>query len=214
MTATHDLHWSSQPIWRSWWLSSSAQKQYKGCVAVFWLTSISNAKELKGATFAVTDSLQTKGVLQVFIGEELILDLQFDQGKCEHVVPPLHYIVLHECAIGSMNNNYEYDIMINNWCMHKVAKFLAMDVEKSMLFCIYVLHVQCTYLVNLTFTSRVNIPREIREMLREVREAFRGRIFASRIRIRIYHEIAISSRSLRPHLREDSRLCFFPCTQG
>ena len=35
-------------------------------------------------------------------------------------------------------------------------------------------------------------------------------ISASRIRIRIYHEIAISSQSLRPHLREDSRLCFFP----
>ena len=50
---------------------------------------------------------------------------------------------------------------------------------------------------------RVNIPREVR-----------GQIFASRIRIRIYHEIAISSRSLRPHLREDSRLCLFPCTQG
>ena len=65
-----------------------------------------------------------------------------------------------------------------------------------------------------TGRTRVNLPREIREMLREVREAFRGRILASRIRIRICHEIAISSQSLRPHLREDSRLCFFPCTQG
>ena len=59
----------------------------------------------------------------------------------------------------------------------------------------------------MTFLTLVNLPHE-------VRKAFRGRIFASRIRIRIYHEIAISSRSLRPHLHEDSRLCFFPCTQG
>ena len=44
------------------------------CIAVFWLFSASNAEKLKGAVLEAADSLLTMGVLQVFIGEELVLE--------------------------------------------------------------------------------------------------------------------------------------------
>ena len=47
-------------------------KAHDGCIAVIWLCSISNTKELKEAIVEAADSLQTKGVLQVFIREELV----------------------------------------------------------------------------------------------------------------------------------------------
>ena len=52
-----------------------------GCIAVVWLCSTSFIKELKAAIVEATDLLQTKGVLKVFIEEELVLECsQPDQG--------------------------------------------------------------------------------------------------------------------------------------
>ena len=48
-------------------------KVEKGCIAVIWLCSTTEVKQLKMAILA-TGSLQTMGVLQVFIGEELVLE--------------------------------------------------------------------------------------------------------------------------------------------
>ena len=45
-----------------------------GCIAVIWLCSVSFIKELKAAIVEATDLLQTKGVLKVFIEEELVLE--------------------------------------------------------------------------------------------------------------------------------------------
>ena len=56
-------------------------KADKGCIAVLWLTSIINAKELKAAISDAADSLQSKGVLQIFVEKMLVLDCsQHDQG--------------------------------------------------------------------------------------------------------------------------------------
>ena len=53
-----------------------------GSVAVHWLCSTIDAKKLKIAIADATDSLQTKGVLQVLIGEELVLEFpQSEQGN-------------------------------------------------------------------------------------------------------------------------------------
>ena len=47
----------------------------KGCIAVTWLCSTSEVKQLKMAILEAAGSLQTMGVLQVFIGEEeLVLE--------------------------------------------------------------------------------------------------------------------------------------------
>ena len=52
-----------------------------GCIAVIWLCSTSFIKELKVAIVEATDLLQTKGVLKVYINEELVLECsQSDQG--------------------------------------------------------------------------------------------------------------------------------------
>ena len=46
-----------------------------GCIAVTWLCSITEIKQLKTAILETAGSLQTMGVLQVFIGEEeLVLE--------------------------------------------------------------------------------------------------------------------------------------------
>ena len=53
----------------------------QGCIAATWLCSSTYIKELKGAIIDATDVLQTKGVLQVIIGEELVLECpQPDKG--------------------------------------------------------------------------------------------------------------------------------------
>ena len=62
----------------------------QGCIAVTWLCSRTYIKDLKGAIVEATEVLQTKGVLQVFIGEELILECpHHDQGTactaCIHI---------------------------------------------------------------------------------------------------------------------------------
>ena len=49
-----------------------------GCIAVIWLCSISVAEDLKDAIPEVSDALQSKGVLQVFVGEEIVF--QADSG--------------------------------------------------------------------------------------------------------------------------------------
>ena len=45
----------------------------EGCIAVVWLCSSTDVKELKGAILGAADSLQTKGVMKVFHGKELVL---------------------------------------------------------------------------------------------------------------------------------------------
>ena len=55
-------------------------KVEKGCIAVIWLCSTTIVKQLKMAILEATGSLQTMGVLQVFIGEELVLE-------CSHSAP-------------------------------------------------------------------------------------------------------------------------------
>ena len=58
-------------------------KAERGCIAVTWLCSRTYSKELKAAIVDATEVLQTKGVLQVFIGEELVLECPHpDQGTC------------------------------------------------------------------------------------------------------------------------------------
>ena len=52
-----------------------------GCIAVIWLCSTTEVKQLKMAILEAIGSLQTMGVLQVFIGEEeLVLE-------CSHSAP-------------------------------------------------------------------------------------------------------------------------------
>ena len=59
-------------------VSGSAFHLFKvedGCIAVIWLCSTTEVKQLKMAILETTGSLQTMGVLQVFIGEEeLVLE--------------------------------------------------------------------------------------------------------------------------------------------
>ena len=46
-----------------------------GCIAVIWLCSTTEVKQLKMAILEAAGSLQTMGVLQVFVGEEeLVLE--------------------------------------------------------------------------------------------------------------------------------------------
>ena len=48
----------------------------RGCIAVTWLGSTTEVKQLKMAILEAAGSLQTMGVLQVFIGEEEELVLE------------------------------------------------------------------------------------------------------------------------------------------
>ena len=45
-----------------------------GCIAVIWLCSATEIKQLKMAIFESTDSFQLMGVLQIFIEEESVLE--------------------------------------------------------------------------------------------------------------------------------------------
>ena len=49
-------------------------KAKNGCIAVSWLVSISQSAILKSAILEAADLLRTKGVLQVYIEEEIILE--------------------------------------------------------------------------------------------------------------------------------------------
>ena len=53
-------------------------KAGEGSVIVLWLCFSTNAEELKGAIDKAAEELQSMGVLQVFIGEELFLDCSHD----------------------------------------------------------------------------------------------------------------------------------------
>ena len=44
----------------------------KGCIAVTWLCSATDVNVLKVAITQAADTLKNKGVLQVFVGEELV----------------------------------------------------------------------------------------------------------------------------------------------
>ena len=55
-------------------------KVQEGCIAVTWLCFTADVKDLKVAIFEAADSLQTRGVLQVFVGEELMWEL-YSQPK-------------------------------------------------------------------------------------------------------------------------------------
>ena len=60
-----------------------------GCIAVIWLCCTLFIKELKAAIFEATDLLQTKGVLKVFIEEELVLECSQpagDQGTTSYIL--------------------------------------------------------------------------------------------------------------------------------
>ena len=58
-----------------------------GCIAVTWLCSTSEVKQLKMAILEATGSLQTMGVLQVFIGEkELVLECSATGSVCHPVI--------------------------------------------------------------------------------------------------------------------------------
>ena len=70
----------------------------QGCIAVTWLCSSTYIKELKGAIVNVTDVLQTKGVLQIFIGEELVLECpHHDQGTAHNHI--IHMNIITMCTL-------------------------------------------------------------------------------------------------------------------
>ena len=55
----------------------------RGCIAVTWLGSTTEVKQLKMAILEAAGSLQTMGVLQVFIGEEeLVLECSTTGSVC------------------------------------------------------------------------------------------------------------------------------------
>ena len=61
-----------------------------GCIAVIWLCSTTEVKQLKMTILEAAGSLQTMGVLQVFIGEEeLVLECSHSAstGSVYHHVP-------------------------------------------------------------------------------------------------------------------------------
>ena len=57
-----------------------------GCIAALWLCSLYDAKELKINVFEAANSLQAKGVMQVFIGKDFLLE-------CSHSKPGVIYFV-------------------------------------------------------------------------------------------------------------------------
>ena len=81
-------------------------KADKGCIALLWLTSVTNAKELKAAISDAADSLQSKGVLQVFVEKELELDLsQHDQGifTLKYSSSCTCSVILYTCLTTNLN---------------------------------------------------------------------------------------------------------------
>ena len=58
----------------------------EGCIAVIWLCSSTDVKELNGAILSAADSLQNRGVMEVLVGEELVL-------KCSQPVQGMQLVV-------------------------------------------------------------------------------------------------------------------------
>ena len=55
----------------------------EGCIAVTWLCSTSYIRELKQAIDQAAGSLRAEGVLQVFTGEEMVLDCRHQHDQPE-----------------------------------------------------------------------------------------------------------------------------------
>ena len=55
----------------------------EGCIAVTWLCSTSYIRELKLAIDRAAGSLRAEGVLQVFTGEEMVLDCRHQHDQPE-----------------------------------------------------------------------------------------------------------------------------------
>ena len=68
-------------------------KYRKGCIAITWLCSMTNSKELKANIQTAEYTLHTKGVLQVFIGERLELD-------CSQHKPGIIYHLLQQYFVN------------------------------------------------------------------------------------------------------------------
>ena len=56
-------------------------KVQEGCIAVTWLCSTADVKDLKIAVYEAADLLQTRAVLQVFVGEELMWELYMQPSQ-------------------------------------------------------------------------------------------------------------------------------------
>lgn len=75
-----DEHWSDFPLnalnelWHYFGVPLHLYSIEQGCIAVFLWCSTSYVKELKLAILENVDLLQTIGLLQAFIGEELIVE--------------------------------------------------------------------------------------------------------------------------------------------
>ena len=72
----------------------------EGCIAVTWLCSTSDVRELKQAIDQAAGSLQVVGVLQVFTGEEMILDCRHQpdqpQGPC---LTKIYFTITHSSIL-------------------------------------------------------------------------------------------------------------------
>ena len=55
----------------------------EGCIAVTWLCSTFYVRELKQAIYQAAGSLRAEGVLQVFTGEEMVLDCRHQHDQPE-----------------------------------------------------------------------------------------------------------------------------------
>ena len=76
----------------------------QGSTTVTWLCSSTYIKELKGAIIDATDVLQTKGVLQVFIKEELVLECpQSNRGTSCSSHYDFYEITLYSDCIADMH---------------------------------------------------------------------------------------------------------------
>ena len=66
-----------------------------GCIAVIWLCSTTEVKQLKMAILEAAGSLQTMGVLQVFIGEEeLVLEYSHSAPQVVCVIMIVHSVLV------------------------------------------------------------------------------------------------------------------------
>ena len=70
----------------------------RGCIAVIWLCSTLFIKELKAAIVETATFLQTKGVLKVFIEEELVLEFSQPDQQGTAAVAMLPYVHMHSRA--------------------------------------------------------------------------------------------------------------------
>ena len=72
-----------------------------GCIAVVWLCSTTEVKQLKMAILEAAGSLQTMGVLQVFIGEEELV-LECSHSPTTGIVHVCHHDSKSQCVSVTM----------------------------------------------------------------------------------------------------------------